>query len=109
MQNLSKNDKSIKLGLLCGIIFGLLAVLVMIPLEFTDKTIALTAAFINRFAIGFLIPTSKLSIPYWLQGIVIALLLSVPDAMITGSYIPIIAMGVLGGFIIGLVTQKLVK
>lgn len=109
MKNNLLQNKHIQLGFLSGLVFGLLAVLVMLPLEFSDKTVALTAAFINRFAIGLLIPTTKLSIPYWLQGVVIALLLSFPEALVTGSFAPIIGMGILGGLIIGLVTQKIVK
>ena len=39
-------------GVLGGVIFGVVAVLSSLPLEFADKGAALTAAFLNRFAIA---------------------------------------------------------
>jgi hypothetical protein len=42
-------------GVLGGVIFGAVSVLSMPPLTFPDKRAALTAAFLNRFAIGFAI------------------------------------------------------
>ena len=106
MQSINQKNKRIQLGIYSGLVFGLLAVLVMLPLEFSDKAVALTAAFVNRFAIGLLIPTATLKMPYWLQGVVIALLLSFPEALVTGSFAPILGMGVVGGLLIGLVSQK---
>jgi hypothetical protein len=41
----------ITLGTLSGTIFGTLAVILMIPLQFTDKKRAMLGASINRFAI----------------------------------------------------------
>ena len=93
----------ILLGALSGIIFGIIAVLMMIPMKFEDKRNAMLGAFINRFAIGFLIGASSLPIPTWAQGLVIGFLLSLPDAIITKSWAPIIGVGVIGGLIIGLV------
>lgn len=101
--------KQIRLGLIAGFIFGVIDILLMVPLSFPDKTAAMTGAFINRFAIGFLIPTTQLNLPYWLQGILLGFLLSLPDAIITQAYAPILGIGVVGGLIVGLVTQKLTK
>ncbi len=53
----------ILLGTICGIIFGVIAVLTMIPLQFEDKRRAMTGAFINRFSIGFVIGASVLPCP----------------------------------------------
>lgn len=40
---------------LCGLIFGLLTVAIMLPMSFPDKGAALLGAFFNRFAIGFVV------------------------------------------------------
>lgn len=89
-------------GVLGGVIFGIVAVLSMLPLEFADKRAALTAAFLNRFAIGFAIGAAQLPWPGWLVGLTFGLLLSVPEAIITKAWAPIIGMGGLGGLVIGL-------
>jgi hypothetical protein len=89
-------------GVLGGVIFGIVAVLSMLPLEFADKPAALTAAFLNRFAIGFAIGAAQLPWPGWLVGLTFGLLLSVPEAIITKAWAPIIGMGGVGGLVIGL-------
>ncbi len=71
------------LGTICGIIYGGLSVVSMIPLTFSDKKAALIGAFLNRFAIGFVIGAAKLPVPGWLQGLIFGILLSLPDAIIT--------------------------
>jgi hypothetical protein len=91
------------LGVVCGLVFGGLAAGMMIPMKFDDKRAALTAAFINRFAIGFAIGASSLPVPAWLVGLTFGLLLSLPDAIITKAWVPVVALGVVGGVIIGLV------
>jgi hypothetical protein len=92
----------ILLGTICGIIFGVIAVLTMIPLQFEDKRRAMTGAFINRFSIGFVIGASVLPLPSWLQGLLFGLLLSLPDAIITKALVPILGIGVICGLLIGL-------
>ena len=94
------------LGAICGVVFGLVAVATMIPLKFEDKTAAMTGAFINRFAIGFVIGAAHLSLPPWAQGLLFGLLLSLPDAIITKAFVPIVVMGAVGGVIIGIVVGK---
>ena len=89
-------------GVLGGMIFGIVAVLSMLPLEFADKRAALTAAFLNRFAIGFAIGAAQLPWPGWLVGLTFGVLLSVPEAIITKAWAPIIGMGGVGGLVIGL-------
>ena|SRR5437879_463053 len=71
----------IMLGVVCGLVYGALSAASMLPLSFSDKPAALTGAFINRFAIGFLIGASQLPWPGWLAGLVIGLLLSVPESL----------------------------
>jgi len=68
---------------------------------FADKRAALTAAFLNRFAIGFAIGAAQLPWPGWLVGLTFGLLLSVPEAIITKAWAPIIGMGGVGGLVIG--------
>jgi hypothetical protein len=94
------------LGAVCGIGFGIVAVLMMTPLAFEDKVSAMTAAFISRFSIGFFIGATKLPLPNWAGGLMIGLLVSLPDAIVTGAFIPILPMGALGGIIIAFIVGK---
>lgn len=94
------------LGAICGVVFGLIAVATMVPLKFEDKTAAMTGAFINRFAVGFVIGAAHLNLPPWAQGLLFGSLLSLPDALITKAFIPIMIMGAIGGTIIGFVVGK---
>lgn len=96
----------ILVGTISGIVFGMIAVAVMIPLSFEDKTAAITGAFINRFAIGFVIGAARLPLPGWASGLLFGLLLSLPDAIITKAYAPILIMGTLGGLVIGLIVGR---
>ena len=92
----------ILLGTICGLVYGALSAASMIPLSFTDKTAALTGAFLNRFAIGFVIGCVQLpSWPGWLVGLLFGLLISLPDAIITQKYVPILVLGGIGGLVIG--------
>src|SRR6266540_2428785 len=93
------------LGVICGTVFGLLAVVTMIPLHFGDKRAAMIGAFLNRFAIGFVIGAATLPVAGWLSGLIFGLLLSLPDAIITKAYAPILSLGVIGGVIIGVVVS----
>jgi len=88
-------------GLLAGLVFGAVDVGLMLPMEFPDKKTALIGAFTSRFAIGFIIPLIKMPLPPLAIGALVGLLISVPDAVITKAYIPILATGVIGGAIIG--------
>lgn len=94
------------LGIVCGVVFGLVSVATMIPLEFSDKKAALLGAFINRFSIGFVIGATSLAMPGWARGLLLGLLLSLPDAIITKAYAPILGMGAVGGVIIGMIVQR---
>ncbi len=92
---------NVLLGIAAGLVFGAVSVATMIPLSFPDKTAALSAAFIDRFAIGFVIGCVQLPWPGWLVGLVFGLLLSIPSAIITKAYLPIVLLGGLGGLVIG--------
>ena len=87
-------------GLLAGLIFGATDVGLMLPMHFPDKRTALMGAFASRFAIGFLIPLVKMPLPPVAIGALVGLLVSLPDAIITQAYAPILATGIIGGAII---------
>ena len=96
----------ILLGVICGLAFGVIDIGIMMPMSFPDKKAAITAAFIARFGIGFAIGAARLSWPNWMVGLVFGLLLSIPDAIITKAYAPIICMGALGGTVIGILVGR---
>ena len=91
------------LGLICGLVFGIVDILIMLPMEFPDKKTALLGAFLDRFAIGFVIGCVRLGWPAWLVGLTFGLLISLPSAVITKAYAPILILGAIGGILIGLV------
>jgi hypothetical protein len=83
----------------------------MIPLHFADRRAALVGAFLNRFAIGAVSGMAVgapqvTDIPPWLLGVLIGVLISAPDAVITKAYAPILVLGALGGAIIGFIAGK---
>jgi hypothetical protein len=101
------------LGLLAGLVFGALSAASMAPLAFPDKRAALTGAFFNRLAIGVVIgaiigapQVSALGMPSWAIGLVVGLLLSAADAVITKAYVPILVIGAVGGAVIGWVVGR---
>jgi hypothetical protein len=89
------------LGVIAGLIFGAITAGLMARMPFPDKTAALSAAFVERFAIGVVIGCVELAWPGWTIGLVFGLLLSIPSAIITKAYAPILIMGAVGGAIIG--------
>ena len=96
----------LSLGSISGIVFGALVVLMMLPMEFPDKSAALAGAFLNRFGVGLVIGAADLRLPGWVQGMIFGLMLSLPDAIITKAYAPIIVLGLIGGTIIGYVVHR---
>ncbi len=88
-------------GIIAGLIYGAASVGTMLPLEFPDKTAALLGAFFNRFGIGLVIGCVRLPWPGWAVGLLFGVLLSLPDAIITKAYVPILGLGAVGGVIIG--------
>lgn len=89
------------LGLIAGVVFGLISVGLMIPMPFPDKRAALLGAFTDRLAIGVVIGCVDLGWPGWFLGLVFGLLLSLPSAIITKVYVPILILGGIGGLVIG--------
>ncbi|MDQ3248872.1 MAG: hypothetical protein M3Q45_06635 [Chloroflexota bacterium] len=97
---------NILLGSICGIIFGIVAVAIMIPMKFDDKRAAMAGAFVSRFAVGFVIGATNLPLPGWATGLLFGLLLSLPDAIITKAWVPIMGFGAIGGLLIGIVVGR---
>jgi hypothetical protein len=96
----------IAVGLIAGLIFGAVDVALMLPMSFPDKRTALVAAFLSRFGIGLVIPLVNLPTwPGWLVGVTFGVLLSLPDAVVTKAYAPILISGAIGGLIIGGITR----
>jgi hypothetical protein len=93
----------IVLGIICGVVFGAISVATMIPLTFEDKKAAMTGAFVSRFGVGFVIGATNLPFPTWISGLLFGILLSLPDAIITKAWIPIMGLGIIGGIVCGLV------
>ena len=89
------------LGVVAGLVFGAVAVAMMLPMTFPEKSVALSAAFLDRFAIGVVIGCVQLPWPGWATGLTFGLLLSLPSAIITKAYAPILVIGAAGGLVIG--------
>jgi len=94
------------LGILCGLIFGAISAASMLPMQFPDKRSALLAAFMDRFAIGVCIGLISPGRIGWATGLVVAILISLPSAIITKAYLPILSIGAAGGAVIGWVLHR---
>jgi hypothetical protein len=99
---------AIAFAVVAGIAFGALSVGLMLPLNLPDRTTALLAAFTDRFAIGFLIPLVSMPVPGLVRGAIVGLLLSLPSAIVTKTYLPILVIGAIGGAVIGWLSAKFV-
>ena len=96
-------------GVVSGVVFGLGAIGPMFKMSFADKRAAITAAFVERFGIGLVIPLVATSWPAWAVGLGLGLLLSLPSALITKARVPILVTGAVGGFLIGVILPYAVR
>jgi hypothetical protein len=86
------------LGILLGVAFGVIDVLMTLFGEHPDRTTAmLFQAFFSRFAIGFLSANVSLRMHPALAGALVGLLISLPDAFALQSYVGIIGTGLIFG------------
>jgi hypothetical protein len=95
-------------GLLAGLIFGVISVLILLPLKFDDKrkkTDACIAAFFNRFMIGFIVPNLDLGLPPAVTGAVLGLGLSLPSAVYRRDYGGALGLGIVGGALIAVLCK----
>lgn len=93
----------LELGFILGIVFGILDVIAIAPQKLNDKSRAMVGGFILRLTIGILIGATTLPFFHWLQGLLIGLIVSLPTAIATRLYVPILAAGIIGGAIIGFI------
>ena len=96
-------------GLAAGRAFGALAIAPMFKMTFQDKRAAITAAFIERFAIALVIALVALPWPRWGIGLLFGTLLSIPSALVTRAHVPILVTGAVGGFLVGLAYAFVVR
>jgi hypothetical protein len=96
----------VTLGVILGVSIGIADVLLMLPLSFPDKRTALLAAFASRFSLGFFAAVINLRLPPIAAGVLVGLLTSVPDAIITKAYVPILATGLIFGAIAGWIVGR---
>ena len=96
----------VPLGILLGLGIGIVDVLLMLPLSFPDKRAALLGAFCARFALGFFAATVRLPMPPILAGVLVGVLTSLPDAIITKASVPIMITGVLFGAVAGWIVGR---
>ena len=96
----------LKVGLIAGLAFGIIDIIPMLFMELPHRHVAMAGAFTSRFAIGFLIPNTALPFAGWVNGLIIGLLMSIPDAIITGAFGPILGFGAIGGIVIGFVVSR---
>ena len=96
----------VTLGITLGIVIGVVDVLMMLPLDFPDKRAALLGAFCSRFALGFFAATVRLPMHAGGDGVLVGLLTSLPDAIITKAYAPILGTGIVFGALAGWVVGR---
>lgn len=96
----------VTLGVVLGLGFGVVDVLMMLPLSFPDKRAALLGAFCARFALGVFAATIRLSLPPVVSGVVVGVLTSLPDAIITKAYAPILVTGIVFGALAGWIVGR---
>lgn len=96
----------VKVGIIAGVIFGIVDIIPMMFMDLPSRNVAMAGAFVNRFAIGFLIPNTTLPLAGWVKGLLIGLLLSIPDAIITSAFAPILGFGAVGGIVIGYIVER---
>ena len=86
------------LGILCGVVFGLIDVLMTVFGKHPDVSrTMLLQAFSSRFAVGILAATVTLPLHPILAGAIVGLLISLPDALGLNSYIGVLGTGLLFG------------
>lgn len=96
----------ISLGILLGLGIGVVDVLLMLPLAFPDKRAALMGAFCARFSLGFFAATVRMPWSPVATGILVGVLTSLPDAIITKAYAPIMVTGLVFGAISGWIVGR---
>jgi len=105
--------KRVLIATICGFIFGLVCMYLASsgpnPVDNTTKLIIL----FSRGLMGFTIGISAIKLNWWLHGIIIGLIVSIPMALSVvdqpGIMFGTFLMGVIYGFLTELITTKLFK
>ena len=92
-------------GVLCGLVLGAFGVLTLLAQDFPDKNAVLFSAFLNRFAIGLVVGCVSLNLPGWGIGLLFGTLLSLPEAILTGAFLPVLGVGAGGGALVGTIVH----
>jgi hypothetical protein len=109
-------SKRVIIATICGLICGIICIL--LASSNPDPTAPLTpglklSILSGRTLLGFTIGISALRLSWWLHGIVLGILTSIPMAFPILDKMPIfigtIVMGIIYGFLIELVTSVLFK
>lgn len=85
--------------------FGTIASAALIPFRFPNKREAMGVAFKNCLAISVVVGVIGFPWPHWAIGLCAGIVLSVPDALITKAYVPVLTAGVAGGLVLGLLVR----
>lgn len=96
----------VSLGIALGMAIGIIDVALMMPLSFPDRRAALLGAFCARFALGFFASVAQLPVSPVVTGIVVGILTSLPDAIITKAYAPIMVTGIVFGAVAGWIVGR---
>jgi hypothetical protein len=96
----------VTLGVILGLSIAIADVLLMWPLSFPDKRTALLAAFSSRFSLGFFAATINVRLSPIVAGVLVGLLTSIPDAIVTKAYAPILITGVIFGGVAGWIVGR---
>jgi hypothetical protein len=94
-------------ALVAGLVAAVVAVASMLPLRFPsprDKRVAMAAAAADRFFLGFVVGpvAAAVDLNGLVVGVVLGLGLSIGSALVTKTYVPILALGALLGAGVGL-------
>lgn len=92
--------------MILGLAIGIADALLMLPLSFPDKRTALLAAVSSRFSLGFFAATINVRMSPTAAGVLVGLLTSIPDAIVTKAYTPILVTGVIFGITASLAAER---
>jgi len=98
----------ILLGVILGIALGIADVLLTMR-HGNQPATALLQAFTSRFALGFLGANVMLPVHPILSGVLVGILVSLPDAFGLKAYAGILGSGVIFGAIVGVVVKAWAK
>ncbi len=58
----------VKVGIISGVILGIVNIIPMMFMDLPSRNVAMAGAFVNRFAIGFIIPNTMLPLAGLIKG-----------------------------------------